>query len=206
MQYEVNISIDNEGLKKIYDAYKSVTLVKNMSMTEGFLFDLPIAWLVFQPLRENLVSWPGSYYLYVTSTGLRSGATISIGALTDSEAQLGFLYTFAQGHFSKTGGGLANAYNVSNQMQSGSFGFGLAQRAMVNNVQALAPLSAIPLLYNEQAGFTPQETVSVFLSSYSHNGTIITQVAGNALTVTLSGQQAAINIGFDNNANTFYLL
>lgn len=206
MQYEVNISIDNEGLKKIYDAYKCVTFVKSQSLTRGLLFNLPIAWLSFQPLQENQVAWQGSYYVYATSTILRYGSTISMSSLTESEALRGAVYIFAQGHFTTSAGGMASAYNISNQMERGSFSFGLAQSALVNNVQVLAPLSALPLLYNEEVSLMPEENIMVFLSPYGNNGTVIPQVSDNALNLNLSSQYPSVNINFDNNSNSFYLI
>ncbi|HYO91488.1 MAG TPA: hypothetical protein VEQ40_07625 [Pyrinomonadaceae bacterium] len=206
MQYEVNISIDNEGLRKIYDAYKSVAFVKSLSLTNGLLFNLPIAWLSFQPLQENQVVWQGSYYVYATSTILRYGSTIGMSSLTESEALRGEAYIFAQGHFTMSAGGLAGAYNISNQMETGRFSFGLAQSALVNNVQVLAPLSALPLLYNEQVSLMPEEDILVFLSPYGNNGTVIPPIADNALSINLSSQRPSVSINFDNNTNSFYLI
>ncbi|HKS29527.1 MAG TPA: hypothetical protein VJS44_16990 [Pyrinomonadaceae bacterium] len=207
MQYEVKISIDNEGLKKIYDSYKSVTFVKNLSLTTGLLFNLPIAWLSFQPLQQNQVVWPADgYHVYATSTILRYGSVIGMAALTEPEARTGQLYIFEQGHFTVSEGGPPGAYNIFNQMETGSFSFGLAQSASINEVQVLAPLSALPLLYNEEVSLTPEENILLFLSSYASNGTVIPQVSANALSIILSSSQPTVNVGFDNGTNSFYLI
>jgi len=200
MQYQINISIDDAGLQSIYAANQYVTLVK--SIVSNPLPNLPIAWLAFQPLEGNQVVWIENYYLYATTSVLQSGATITMTSQTGSAAQLGWIYTFQQGIFTGAQGS-GSTFNVSDEMQ-GSFSFGLAQAATVNNVSTIAPLNAVPVLYNEQASFTPQETISVFLSSYSNNGTVISQVASNALVVTLSSQSPTANLGFNDSTNTFY--
>lgn len=203
MQYQINISIDDAGLQKIYSAGQFVTLVKSVVSNPTSPSTLPVAWLSFQPLEENQITWIENYYLYATTTVLQSGATIVMTSQTQAPAQLGWIYDFAQGQFSSTQEP-GNTFNVSNQMQSGSFNFGLAQQATVNNVSTFAPLNAVPVLYNQQASFTPQENISIFLSSFSNNGTVISQVSGNALTVTLTSQQPSANVGFNDSNNTFY--
>jgi hypothetical protein len=45
----------------------------------------------------------------------------------------------------------------------------------------------------------------VFLSNSINNGVVLSQVASNALPVTLTSQNATANIGFNDSNNTFYL-
>ena len=47
--------------------------------------------------------------------------------------------------------------------------------------------------------------MSIFLANSVNNGVVLSQVASNALVVTLSSQNAIANIGFTNSSNTFYL-
>lgn len=202
MQYQINIDIDDDGLHGIYSSNQYVTLVKSVVSAPLGSGNLPIAWLAFQPLETNQLMWTENYYLYASTTVLQSGATISMTSQTGEPAQEGWTYTFAQGQFIGVQGA-GSTFNVSNQMQ-GALNFGLAQSATVNNVTTMAPLNAIPVLPNEEGSFTPQEVISVFLSSYSNNGTVISQVASNALSVTLSSQSPTVNLGFDDSTNTFF--
>ena len=204
MQYQINIAIDDAGLQKIYAAAQSVTLVKSIVANPVVSGNLPVVWLAFQPLEENQITWIENYNLYATTTVLLSGTTIMMTSQTQAPVQPGWLYTFEQGQFSGASG-TGSTFNLANQMASGSFNFGLAQQATVNNVSTLAPLNAQPVLYNEQASFTPIETISIFLSSYSNNGVVISQVASNALTVQLTSQSPIASVGFNDATNTFYL-
>jgi hypothetical protein len=68
----------------------------------------------------------------------------------------------------------------------------------------MAPLNAVPVMTNESASFTPEETVSIFLSNIVNNGVVLSQVASNSLSVTLTSQSASAKIGFNDASNTFY--
>ncbi|HYO91489.1 MAG TPA: hypothetical protein VEQ40_07630, partial [Pyrinomonadaceae bacterium] len=111
----------------------------------------------------------------------------------------------AQGMFTGASG-TGTSFNVFNNTSAGSFNFGLAQQATVNNVKTIAPLNAAPVPYNLTGHFTPREIVSIFLSSYSDNGTVVSQVSGNALAVTLSSAAPSANVGFNDATNTFFLM
>jgi hypothetical protein len=205
MQYQLNINIDNAGLNQIYNAGQAVTLVKSVVANPLGSGNLPIAWVTFQPLEVNLVSWIENYNIYATTTSLVAGATIVQTSVTGAPVLTGWMYTFAEGQFTGAVGGSASTYNMTNEQQ-GMFNFGLSQQALVNGTQVMAPLNAIPVLNNEQATFTPEESVSIFLSTSTNNGVVLSQVAGNALPVTLTSQNPTANIGFTDSTNSFYLL
>jgi hypothetical protein len=204
VQYQLSIGIDDAGLKAIYSANQSLTIVKSVVSNPLPGGNLPIAWVAFQPLEVNVVTWIENYNIYATTTQLQAGATIAQTSVTGAPVQTGWTYTFATGQFTGAQGGGASTYNMTNQ-QNGMFSFGLSQQAMVNNVPVNAPLNAIPVLNNESASFTPEETISIFLSNSANNGVVLSQVASNALTVTLSSQNPKASIGFNDSSNTFYL-
>lgn len=204
MNYQINISIDNQGLQTIYNNGLYVTLVKSVVSQPVAQGNLPIAWVAFQPLQQNQVSWQEQFTMYATTTVLQAGATIVMTSQTNTPVQTGWTYTFEQGQFNGVSGGSQSTFNLANQ-QNGNFNFGLAQQAIVNNVQVTAPLNAIPVPYNMSATFTPLETISLFLASYSNNGSVISQVASNALVITLSSQNPVAQVGFNDATNTFYL-
>lgn len=205
MQYQLNIEIDNTGLDTIYGAGLAVTLVKSVIAAPLVSGNLPIAWIEFHPFETNVVTWVENYYAYATTTVLQSGATLAMTSQTATPVQDGWTYTFANGQFTAAQGGGNGVYTVENAVAGSSFNFGLAQQATVNNVATLAPLNAQPLPYNMEASFTPEETVSIFLSSYVNNGVVISQVASNALTVTLTSQSPTASIGYNDAKNSFYL-
>lgn len=82
---------------------------------------------------------------------------------------------------------------------------GVAQYATVNGVNMFSPTLGVSTLLNQQASFTPTNTVSIFLSSYRNNGVVLSQIPGNALNLNLSSQQPVANIGFNDSNASFYL-
>lgn len=201
--YQLNINIDQTGVSNINSSSQFVTIVKSVtsSLVGG---NLPVAWLTFSPLETNVVSWVENYSLYATTQQLSAGATITMTSQSAGTVQSGWVYTFQNGIFSGASG-TGSTYNLSNEMSNYSFTFGLAQQASLNGgAPMLAPLNAVGVPYNEQASFTPIESLSIYLSSFSNNGVVISQVAGNALPVTLSSQSPSATIGFNDSNNTFY--
>lgn len=203
MQYQLNIAIDSIGVQQIYAANQSITIVKSVTTSPVASGNLPVAWISFQPLEHNSVTWIENYDIYATTSSLNAGATIVQTSVTGAYVQTGWTYTLKNGVFNGATGGGAGTFNTNNQ-QGGMLSFGLSQSAWVNNVQVNAPLNAIPVLNNESASFTPEETVSIFLSNSVNNGVVLSQVASNALPVTLTSQNPTANIGFTDASNTFY--
>lgn len=203
MQFEINITIDDLGLQQIYNSGQTVTLVKSVTASPLANGNLPVVWIAFQPAESNQITWIENYFIYASSTVLTAGAAIAMSSQTQESVQAGWTYTFAEGQFSGAMG-VGSTFNVNDQA-NGNWNFGLAQQATVNSSSSLAPLNAQPVLFNEQASFTPIETVSIFLSTTNNNGVVISQVASDALTVALTSQQAIANVGFNDSTNTFFL-
>jgi len=201
MQFSIDITIDQDGVEAINSSGQKVTLVQSV-VSNPPSSDI-VAWLAFSPLESNLVTWQEEYYIYATTTEVQSGATIQMTSQTESAAQLGWTYTFANGIFNGASGGDGTAYNANNQ-QGGTYGMGLAQQAMVNNVQTFAPLSVVDVLNDETANFTPEIQLSIFLSASQNNGSVLSQVAGNAYSFTLSSSVPSISLDFNDTTNTFY--
>jgi hypothetical protein len=204
MIYTLNISIDDTGLQQIYNNGQYVTIVKSAITNPVGTGNLSIAWLTWSPFESNSVTWQEIYSMYASTTLMQAGATIAMSSQTPVPVQLGYMNTFQSGHFTSALGGGASTFSLTNSA-GGSYNFGLSQTATVNSVTVNAPLCAVAVGNNQQATFTPQVTVSIFLSSYSNNGVVISQVASTALVVTLTSQTPIANIGFTDSTNSFYL-
>jgi hypothetical protein len=207
MQCTININIDSAGLQKIYGAGQYVTLVKSVqSMVEiprPAGSGVTIAWITFKPFEKNIVSWNDNYYIYATTSELMPGHLVTMNTLTDEPVQLGWTYTFRHGQFSPAAKGTANAFTVVDMM-NGVFGFGLAQRATVNNASTITPLSAISSLFNQQIFISPAREMFIFLSSVGSSGSVLYVIPDNALTLPLTGRGLTATAGFNDQNNTFF--
>ncbi len=204
MQYGLNLKIDDAGLQAIYQAGQNITLVKTSTQNPLAGGNLPVAWVSFDPLESNAITWVENYFLYATTTLVQAGVTITMQSMTAGPAQTGVQYTFENGFFSALPG-IGSVFLMGNGTPAPpNFNFGLAQEATVNNSPIFSPLNIQPVLYNCEATFTPLETVSIFLSSTENNGVVLSQVASQALVVTLNSQNPTANISFNDANNTFF--
>jgi hypothetical protein len=206
----LEIQIDSAGLSEIYGAGQSITLalkvgqivdaVASPKASAGGAGQLIVAWLAFAPLETN-VSWSEQYYCFATATPLTIGEVIKMNSQGAAPMQPGSVCTFANGQFSSHPGS-GSTYVIYNAT-AGSYGFGLAQQATVDDVPVFAPTSAVPVLFNEAGYFTPGNQVSIFLSSASNNGTLIPPPI-NALALAVDTARAVV--AFNDQTHSFFQL
>lgn len=200
--YTLNIQIDDAGLQAITQSGQKVTIVK--SVPRG---GESVAWILFPPLEMNMITWTEEYSVYASTTNIQAGATIETQSLKCAAG--GNMYPFENSQFKNGIRDLEpTQYGVQNldpDIRTGPVAMitsGLYQGAMVNGEESVSPLNAIGVLYNENAIFTPIETIQVYLSLYQHNGQIISEVSSNALTVQFTNQTTQ-TIHFNDRTNTF---
>lgn len=203
------IQIDSAGLSAIYAANQAVTLarqvqsvVETVASTSAVMPPPTVAWQAFQPVETNTVAWADQYYCFATTTPLGMGAAIQLNARSDAPMQKGSAYVFADGRFTQRPQA-GTAYVVANASLAGSYAFGIAQIATVNNVAALAPVCAMPVLCNEAAYLDPSDLISIFLSSCTAGGTVIPPAA-NAFSIVAAAGETGPTIGFDDRTNMFF--
>ena len=189
--YTLNIAFDQAGLQALSQAGQSVTIAKQSAG------GLQTAWITFQPQLTNIVTWTEQYSVYASTTNAQAGAQI----ITSSQATAiaGSSYNLnTAGYFDPGVSGAVGPNNVA--MVTG----GLVQGATVNGSALSAPICAVGILFNQQAIFTPIETIQIYTSSYSNNGIVISQVAGNALTVTYTTNSTA-SVAYNDQNNQFIM-
>lgn len=208
MNYSMNISIDDAGLNTIYAAQQHVVVSKittslvQSSIAQSVL-GTPVAWLAFQPVQNNTITWAETYDIYASTTISSAGSAITVNSRSGT-AQSGVVYMFKDGRFSPMGDGSPGYYCVANQMQNG-LNFGLFQQATVNSVPVSYPESIVPVLYNQTVSLQGSLTICIFLSNIQTGGTSLLQIPSTALTVQMSDHNTFANVDFDDKSNTFFL-
>ena len=200
--YQLTITMDDASVARTVQANQYITIVKNVQSA------LPVAWLTFLAQPSNTVSWNEKYNIYESRTELQDSAVIKQMAVAQ-DVQEGFLYTFENNVFTgskdssiKPYYGVLNNSGVNDLNQI----FGLAQAATVQNTQMSAsPLSASIVFNQETLTIDALESVSVYLSSYEDNGTVISHVQSNACVVLLDNNTPTANLGFNSDNNAFVL-
>jgi hypothetical protein len=205
MQYEIDISIDSNGLKTIAAASQSVTIAKTVTYYASTLCNVTsdnapsasteestasatsptsVAWLAFSPFESNTITWQDSYYIFASTASLKVGSSVTVNSETLSPVQTNITYILSNGTFTIGPSVSDTAFYAANQ-QGNEMKLGLAQKATVNGTTVNSPLNAIPVLFNECVQFTPQESIYIFLSSANANGIEIPSLSNNQPTVTL---------------------
>lgn len=203
--YTLNIAFDQAGLQALNQTGQKVTIAKQSAG------GLQTAWLTFTPQLNNIVTWNTQYSVYASTTNAQAGAQIvtssQANAIAGSKYNLNTAGYFDPGVSGAVG---PTQYEIDNgdpnlkingvTMITG----GLVQGAVVNGSSVLSPICAVGILFNQQAIFTPIETVQVYTSSYSNNGIVITQVSGNALNVAYTTNSTA-SISYNDQNNQFIM-
>jgi hypothetical protein len=216
VECQLNISISATDLNMIYQSGQSITICKKfikpyisakraVAPPATTSNDGPyLTWLALQPLQENKILWTSDYAVYATATAISAGNVIAVNA--SAPAQIGLLYSFANGHFSASASvEMAQYYNIENA-QTTSMNFGLAQSATANGTTInTAPINCVNILYNQQGNFQTSETVFIFLSNTDQNGSFIPRIPTTALQVIFNAQTTSANVGFNGSTNSFYL-
>jgi hypothetical protein len=206
MSYTVNISISAADVSRIWQAGQAVMFAKPMfgAVTGAKAYTATVVgWIAFLPYESNQVSWEAAYYAYATTSPMTPGTSITVNSTCPQQAQTGMVYLFENGVFTAQKG--SGEYIFIRNMVSGPLlSFGLVQTATVNHQQMTSPVNAIMILYHQEATFTPEENVYIFLASSSSGGTILQAIPQNALAVPLTAQSPTANVGY--NGSGFFLL
>jgi len=201
--YQLNIKFDVAGLEAMAAAGQSVTMVKQSSGGKS------MAWISFAPQMDNVITWTDQYSVYSSTINAQSGAVIVTTSIANAIG--GSSYTLNRAGYFDPGipnsVGTAQFQIVNNDPNLTIGGIpmvtaGLVQAATINGNSVSAPICAASVLFNQTALFTPFEMITVYTSSYSNNGIIISQVAGNALTVQYTTNQTA-SITYNDQQNQF---
>ncbi len=205
--YNLNFTIDAAGVAAITGANQYITIVKQVNSSCSA--STVVAWLAFPAALMIPVSWQETYFLYATNQQAQVGVQLLAISMTTAPAIATLEYPFNSYQLfgAPSSGEPAGTFAVNNQVGNDNWQFGLAQYALVGTAPtpAAIPLNILPVLNSGTATFVPEETVSIFLQSFSGNGVVITNVPDNALSVALSAGTPSANIGFDDSQSTFFL-
>ncbi len=206
--YSLIIDFDSQSAEKINRSDQQVTIVKKVVTNPEKNMARDLVWVTFKPLEHNVVDWVEDYYLFATTKELIDGATVTQQSNTPNPVQDTELYDFANGVFKvnfleKMERGWFGVHNLQGEDQ---FSFGVSQATTVNGVTQYAPLNAVPILNNEIVKFQVTEQLSIFLSGYRDNGTVVSSITSQALNTCLSTAQPSKQISFRGSDNTFIAL
>jgi hypothetical protein len=205
--YQLNVDFDPADLAVINAAGELVTITKQ---TAGSSHGATVAWVAFNPLSANTVTWQDQYTMYASRTALQGGATISMMSQTDALETKSLPFT-TSGLFGSPDPSVTlplDSYGLENQYTTvPSMVFGLAQEANVTGTAFPAsPINANIVPMNQNAVFQPLDIIQVFVQANTDNGMVLSQVSGQALTLTFGAGVNEITVKYNPNTGGFYQL
>ncbi|UCH98429.1 MAG: hypothetical protein JSV88_16730 [Candidatus Aminicenantes bacterium] len=201
VNYTLDLIIDNDSLRIIRAAQLKLTLAKPVGGGTP-----NVTWLVFDPFGGNKVEWQEEFGIYASPNQvIQNGAVISrlsevFPALDAAYYSFNAAATF-EGPFTGSGAPGKGQYKVNNDMPNTSYPvltFGLEQKASINaSGIAPSPINAALVPAAFQVTFTPLTTVFVWLQAEFTSGTVITDINGNATSVTFGGAITSQTLVYD---------
>lgn len=212
--YTLSLDVSGDGVTRINSLQQVITIAKSTQITQAQrlsgprISPTPVIWLAIDPFDSITVKWEADYFLYATDTFPEANASITVSSQTKNEVNAGEKYQFTKGAFTGPGQGDPGWMEVLNDEQDQPlFNFGLIQKATVHgdsSASVQSPLTIMTAGFNETVGFLPKETVQIFLYLLCSNGTVISFVADNALSLDLTPLNPSAKAYFDTSDNTFH--
>jgi len=202
--YKLNILFeDAEDLDTIYDAGEQVTLIKQTQPGQQ------LAWIAFDPFKNNLVEWSDNYAIYASKSKVESGATVT--RLADTIATPGKRYLFEGGalHSGKKDSSLkAGEYQVYNAYPGARYlTFGMAQDVQVNGTPyPNNPINAVTVPAKQTVNFIPYEKIMVCLRNSMRNSLVFSEVTSEDLVLTYGGGATEHTIHYESGNGRFKLV
>lgn len=163
--YNLILTIDPADMVTIIEAGEKIMIGKTVSENSP---PPSLAWLSFQPLETNGITWIEEYAIYASSTQ----GNITVTSKTTYPAETGSCYLLTNdSQFEGPGNCLVpiqpGQYGALNRFQAlPSLTFGLLQAASVNGDNSdPVPVSAESIPANQMAVYSPMPTIWVWLQS-----------------------------------------
>lgn len=202
--FSISTGFNQTDLERFYASGTNVVVAKPTGGGQP-----NVAWVVYRPLINNLLSWEENYGIYASNVDVQNGATLVQMSATPYPAVPSLLYTM-QASGAITGpnsGGSPNAYSILNgynNLPKGYLTMGLYQNATVDGSTLKGnAVSAAAVIFNSTATMTPSTTVYLWLQSQVVSNTVVTTVTSPMTKVTLSASIPMAALVYNAAAGTF---
>lgn len=200
--YNLNTAFTNEQLQTIWMTGTNVIVAKPTGGSNP-----NVAWQVFKPLQANTLSWVEEYGIYVSTSAITNGATLTQLSSTGIPAVMDKAYTLNDAGviIGPASGGAPNSYSLLNQYTGKDYmTVGLYQDATVNGTAISGnALSAAPVLLQSTATMTPYTTVYIWLQSQVVSNTVVTTVTSPMTKLVFGNGVNDISVAYDSASGTF---
>ncbi|MBF0624923.1 MAG: hypothetical protein HQL82_08955 [Magnetococcales bacterium] len=169
-----------------------------------------VAWLVFQPLESNSVTWSTAYGLYASGVDVTPGAVLKTLSRYPAPLTMGWQYTYlANGMFGPPQNigltaGVAVLDQYDNRSNKGYLTFGLNQDATVNQSATTAnAVSAQGIVYQTAGTLIPSNTVCLWLQAGVVSNSVVQVVPGVVTCLTFSSGSTTQTLTYQSSTGQF---
>jgi hypothetical protein len=205
LSFSISMAFTAEDLQRFYLTGTNIVVAKPAGGGAP-----NVAWIVYRPLLANQISWEEDYGIYMSTSQVINGATLSQMSATPYPASAGTLYTMAaSGAITgpQSPGGTPGSYTIVNQYDNLPGGYlttGLFQSAVVNGASVVGnAVSAAPVLFQSTAQMTPFTTVYLWTQSQVKSNTVVTNVTSAMTKVTLGGTITSADLVYNSQTGFF---
>jgi hypothetical protein len=202
-RYTLNLQIDPQSLSMLYAAGQRITLGQPANNGTP-----NVAWIVFNPLQSNSVSWEDQVGLFASTSTLAPGANLIMMSTVSSPAQDASVYPYQPSMFfgPPTRSGLPpGTYGIQNNTQNFQpLTFGLTQAATVNGAGVPdRPTTATAMYPNMLSTFAPTPTIYVWLQASYGSSTFIGNLNAPSTRVNFGGGITSQTLRYDPSRGVF---
>lgn len=161
-----------------------------------------VAWVVYNPLEENTMTWDEEYGIYASNTDIVGGALLVQMSHAPSPVEDGMVYPFTvEGFFgSPSSGGVTGSYTVQNEYKNdkGYMTIGLYQNAVVNDKKTTRNAISAALVQREfTAEMTPFTSVYLWIQSQVKSNSVVTNVTSAQTEVRFGGSVSEVSLAYE---------
>jgi len=200
--YQLDVAFTNEQLETLFATGSNVIIGKKS------VAGLPnVAWQVFRPFQNNVISWEDEYGIYVSPVEIKNGeklfqaSTVNIGAVT------GQLYTLEPSAVisGPISSGQQGAYALLNKYSYKSYmTVGLFQNAVVNFTDGGKNcISANSVLLNSTAIMEPFTTVYIWIQANLVSNSIVTTITSVVTELKFDNSVTTLSVKYESSTGKF---
>ncbi|MVN78092.1 hypothetical protein GO988_17315 [Hymenobacter sp. HMF4947] len=205
--YTLTIDLTKEQVEMLHANGDKIVLAK--PSTAGQTPD--VAWLAFNGLPKNVVSWEENYGVYASTSAITNGATLDQLSASPMPATIATVYELdAAGIINgptKLPGqpGAFGLHNLYENVAPGTpMTVGLFQNATIGAQQVTGnAVSAAPVMQGQTAEMTPYTHVYIWTQAQIVGNSVVTVISGNRTELQFGGDTTDLTVTYDSSTATF---
>jgi len=202
--FTLRTSFTNADLEGFYATGTNIVVAKASGSSAP-----NVAWIVYQPLITNMMTWEEKYGIYASTVDIKNGVILTQMSQSPFPAIDGKAYILQHNcvFTPASEGGIPNSYCVLNDFDNlprGYLTMGLFQDAILNGVTKTgSAVSATAVPYKGTAVMTPFTSVYLWSQTQVRSSMVVTNVTSRMTKVDFGGSVTEVSLQYDPSAGIF---